>query len=229
MLIAIYDNQRIRAEVAGSGVLGICPWTKLPVKARVGLIRQYWAYVGGQPDFVNGYEPESEWHVSWKTPVRDECCEVILGENNEHRADILGSDDTAIEIQRSSIDIRAARERITFYKNITHRRIVWIVDIQEFWRRRLRLSGKRGPDGCFAVDWKPRRAWLWDIAATTDTELYLEFNQSSDKLLHAWIHRGRMYAKFVRKRDFFMRYMNSVAKSEYVGFTRDAERVLRGL
>lgn len=229
MLIALYNNQRLRAEAAGSGSLGTCPWTKLPVKACVGLIRQYWAYVGGQPNFKNGYEPESEWHISWKTPIQDQCCEVIMGANNEHRADILGSDNTVIEIQHSKIDIRDSRDRIAFYKKTTDRRVIWVVDIQEFWRTSFKLSEKRNSDGFFTVIWKPRRSWLWDIAATTDTNLFLDFNQSSESLLQAWVHEGTMYAKYIKKREFFMRYMNDVAKPGCVGFTQDAENILRGV
>lgn len=229
MLIALYNNQRVRAEVAGSGALGTCPWTKFPVKAHVGLVRQYWAYVGGQPPFQNGYEPESEWHISWKIPVQDQYCEVVMGANNEHRADILGADNTVIEIQRSVIDIRDSRDRIDFYRNATGRRVIWVVDIQEFWRTRFVLSSKPDSKGFYSVTWKPKRTWLWDIAATTDTNLFLEFNQSSDKLLQAWIHQGAMFAKFVNKREFFMRYLNGVAKPEYVGFTQAADCVLRGV
>lgn len=229
MLIALFNNQRLRAETAGSGSVGTCPWTLLPVKAHVGHIRQYWAYLGGSPNFQNGYEPESEWHISWKTPIQDEYCEVVMGTNNEHRADILGTDNTVIEIQRSVIDIRDSRDRINFYKQMTGRRVVWVVDIQEFWRKRFFLSDRPNARGFYTVIWKPKRTWLWDIAATPDTNLFLEFNQSSDKLLQTWIHQGEMFAKFIGKREFFLRYMDGVAKPEYVGFTSKAECTLRGV
>ena len=229
MLIALYNNQRIRAEGAASGSIGVCPWTKLDVKAHVGLLRQYWVYVGGAPKFQNGYEPESDWHISWKATLQDQYCEVVIGQNNEHRADILGSDNTVIEIQRSVIDIRESRYRIDFYKNVTGRRVIWVVDIQEFWRKRFFISDKPNSNGFYTVSWKPKRTWLWDIAATPDTNLFLEFNQSSDRLLQAWIHQGVMFVKFVSKREFFMRYMDDVAKPEHVGFTADAENILRGL
>jgi hypothetical protein len=216
MLIAIHNDERKRAEAAGSGSMGSCPWTNHPVKAHVGLIRQYWAYDGGRPDFDRGYEPESEWHISWKAPISDEYCEVIFGQNNEHRADILGSNNTVIEIQRSVIDIRDSRERVQFYKNETNRRVVWIVDIQEFWRKRFFLDGKPDSSGTFKVKWKPKRSWLWDLASTTDTNLYLEFNQKNNKLLHAWVHQGIMYVKYFKKEDFFNQYMSAVAKPEYL-------------
>jgi len=228
MLIAVHNGQRKRAEDAGSGEVGICPWTNHAVKAHVGLIRQYWAYEGGKPNFERGYEPESEWHICWKSPVQDQFCEVVFGLNNEHRADILGSNNTVIEIQKSIIDIRDSRERVNFYKNETGRRVLWVVDIQEFWRKRFFLSEKADEKGHYKVIWKPRRTWLWDLASTPNTHLYLEFNQSNDKLLHAWIHQSEMSAKFISKKEFFERYMQSVARPEFI-HSETAVNVLRGI
>jgi len=227
MLLAIHDGQKKRAQEAGRAQMGMCPWTRLPVKAHVGLIRQYWAYHGEKPDFINGYEPESEWHITWKEPIRDEYCEVILGDNNEHRADILGSNNTVIEIQRSKIDIRDSRERVRFYKEKTNKRVIWVVDIQEFWNKRFFLE-KSKEFGIFNVKWKPKRAWLWDLASTPETNLYLEFNQSNDKLLHVWINQGKMCAKYFKKGDFFERYMKDVSKEEYRNNPDRAVQVLCG-
>ncbi|WP_418608937.1 hypothetical protein ACNSN2_07240 [Pseudoalteromonas sp. US3C1013] len=227
MLLAIHNGERKRAEQAASGAIGTCPWTQHPVKAHVGLLRQYWAYVGGAPTFTNGYEPESEWHLTWKTPVQDQYCEVIFGNNNEHRADILGSNDTVIEIQRSIIDIRESRERVEFYQRETGKRVIWVVDIQEFWRKRFLLDGKPDREGKYKVSWKPKRTWLWDLAANTKTNLFLEFNQSNDKLLHVWVHNKEMLAKFIAKSEFFERYMLGVAKPEFSDIEY-AVTVLRG-
>lgn len=227
MLLALHYNRKKRAEDAGRGEFGICPWSNLEVKAHVGLIRQFWAYTDKKPVFDKGYEPESEWHISWKTPIKDEYCEVIFGENNEHRADILGSNNTVIEIQRSKIDMRDSRERVEFYQNATNRRVIWVVDIQEFWNKRffLKPSKERGK---FTVEWKPKRTWLWDLASTPDTNLYLEFNHSNDKLLHVWVHNTKMYTKYFKKEDFFNRYMLDVAKEEFQINIQDAIDVLCG-
>lgn len=214
MLLAIHDGEKKRADEAGRGQFAICPWTDLEVKAHVGLVRQFWAYTDIKPVFDRGYEPESEWHVNWKAPIKDEFSEVIFGENNEHRADILGSNNTVIEIQKSKIDMRDSRERVEFYRNATGRRIVWVVDIQEFWNKRFFLEPSK-ERGIFEVKWKPKRSWLWDLATTPDTNLYLEFNQSNDKLLHVWIHKTKMYAKYFKKEVFFNQYMFDVAKDEF--------------
>jgi hypothetical protein len=226
MLIALYNGRRVRAHIAGSGTLGTCPWTRLPVKACVGEILQYWAYVGGAPKLPAGYESESEWHEQWKATIDDAHCEVVMGPNNEHRADILGSDNTVIEIQHSRIDIRHSRARVDFYRTHTGRRVIWVVDIQEFWRKTFTL-GQRDDKGHHRVEWNPRRMWLWDLAADTDTNCFLEFNQTSDKLLQLWVHQKTLYAKYVPKRTFFLRYMDTVAKPEYKGYPPEAEAFLR--
>jgi len=225
MLMALYDGRRMRAEFAGSGAIGRCPWTDRNVKAHVGAIRQYWAYEGGAPLLERGYEPETDWHLSWKALVRDDCCEVVFGANREHRADILGAENTVIEIQRSRIDIRDSQERVEFYRDQTGRRVVWVVDIREFWQKQLTLvSGDK--KGHFKAVWKRQRRWLWDLAATPNTHLYLEFNQRNDKLLHAWVHEGELYAKYISKRDFFMRYLDAVAQPECQGFSESALTLL---
>ncbi len=227
MFLAIHNGERKRAEETESGVIGTCPWTQHPVKAHVGLLRQYWAYVGEHPILPHGYEPESEWHLTWKAPIQDQYCEVIFGNNNEHRADILGSNDTVIEIQRSVIDIRESRERVEFYQRETGKRVIWVVDIQEFWRKRLFLDGRPDSRGTYKIKWKPKRTWLWDLAGNTKTNLFLEFNQSSDRLLHAWVHNKSMMAKFITKAEFFERYMQHVAKPEYYD-TESAVEALKG-
>lgn len=226
MLIALYNGRRVRAEIAGSGAVGTCPWTGLPVKACVGEILQYWSYVGGAPKMPPGYEDESEWHEQWKATIEDGNCEVIRGPNKEHRADILGSDNTVIEIQHSRIDIRDSRARVNFYREDTGRRVIWVVDIQDIWRDTFNL-GNRDEKGHFRVEWSPRRMWLWDLAADTDTNCFLEFNQTSDKLLQVWVHQKVLYAKYIPKRTFFLRYMNDVAKPEYKGYPPEAQAFLR--
>jgi hypothetical protein len=227
MLIALYNGRRVRAHIAGSGALGTCPWTRLPVKACVGEILQYWAYVGGAPKLPAGYEPESEWHEQWKATIEDAHCEVVMGPNDEHRADIRGSDDTVIEIQHSRIDIRDSRARVDFYRTHTDRRVIWVVDIQDIWRKTFMLDGRRDDKGNFLVKWSHVREWLWDLAGTKDTNCFLEFNQTSDKLLHVWVHQKMLYAKYVSKRTFFLRYMDAVAKPEYKGYSSEAEAFLR--
>ncbi|KRG63765.1 hypothetical protein ABB26_11210 [Stenotrophomonas humi] len=151
-----------------------------------------------------------------------------MGQSREHRADILGSNDTIIEIQKSVIDIRDVRDRTEFYFQQSGKRMVWVVDIQEFWLKRFSLVPTE-KSGQFKANWKPRRMWLWDIAKTPDTHLYLEFNQKNDKLLHCWIHESEMYCKYITKEKFFMTYLDSVSCTRFRGFPKAALDVLQGL
>ncbi len=223
MVIAIVNGQRLRAEEAGSGALGICPWTRREVKAKVGEIRQYWAYVGGKPNLPEGYENETEWHYNWKNSVKDEFCEVVCGENNEHRADIIGNEQTVIEIQKSPIDIRIVRERIDFYENLSQKRVIWVVDATEYWNTRLKVLFDKRDGNTYPVEWKPIRRWVVEIAKTTQTNLYLDYNIKSDKLLQMWVHDKNLKSRFIKKVDFFKIYLMENAKEEY---KNNPERIL---
>lgn len=51
----LFNSWRVREEAAGYGSLAFRQWTGRSVKANVGAIHQYWAYVGGQPEFPRDY------------------------------------------------------------------------------------------------------------------------------------------------------------------------------
>ena len=160
--------------------------------------------------------------------IDDAQCEGVMGQNNEHRAEIRDRNDTIIEIQRSVIDIRDVRDRTDFYFKQSGKRMIWVVDIQEFWMKMFPLV-PTAKHGLFVAKWKPRRRWLWGIAETPDAHLYLEFIQKSDKLLHCWIHKYEMYCKYITKKQFFMNYLDGVSRPQYRGFTNEALYVLQGL
>lgn len=215
MVIAVVNGKRMRAEEAGSGALGGCPWTGREVKAKVGEIRQYWAYVGGAPQLPEGYENESEWHYNWKFPIKDEFCEVICGENNEHRADIFGNKETVIEIQKSPIDIRLARERTLFYRKLSNKRVIWLVDAQEYWNSRLKVHFDKREGNVYSITWNPVRRWVVELAGSLDSNLFLDFNTKSDKLLQMWVHKKSLKGCFITKKDFFERYLLENSKAEF--------------
>lgn len=214
MLIAKYNNQRMRAENAGSGAVGQCPWTDMPVKAKVGEIRQFWAYQGGYTP-PEGYENETEWHYNWKYPIQDEFCEVVCGENREHRADVIGNSNTVIEIQKSPIDIRIVRERIEFYKKLSNKRVIWVVDASDYWNKRLKPDFEKREGNIYPIIWKSSRQWVKEIAKTLDTNLFLDYNCKSDKLLQMWVFNGQLKGSFIYKTEFYKRYYFENLKMEY--------------
>lgn len=215
MVIANVNGKRLRAEEAGSGTIGLCPWTGREVKAKVGEIRQYWAYIGGAPQLPEGYENESEWHYNWKFPVLDNYCEVICGENNEHRADLIGNKDTVIEIQKSPIDIRIARDRTFFYRKLSNKRVIWLVDAHDFWNRRLKVNFDKRDGRNYPITWTNPRRWVVELAGLTISNLFLDFNTKSDKLLQMWIHDRTLKGSFITKEDFFKRYLHENSKDEF--------------
>jgi hypothetical protein len=162
----------------------------------------------------SGYNPEGEWHKRLKIPIKNEFSEVYFGQNNEHIADIVGNYNTVIEIQKSTIDVREVIARIKFYYKETGKKVIWIVDIQDFWNQSFFLRPSQN-QGQSLVEWQPITTWIQKIAHTPHAHLYLEFCEKDDRLLHVWGYAGRMYAKKFPKMEFFNRYMSGVAKPEY--------------
>ena len=216
---AWHNGEKVRAEVAGSGAIGNCPLTNWQVKAHVGEIRQYWAYIGGQPELPPGYENETAWHYAWKVPIKDDSCEVIFGENNEHRADIVGNNGHVIELQHSPIDIRDVRERNRFYREETNKRVIWVVDARDYWNKTFKVDFENKDGRNYPINWKNKRQWVYLIAQDPDCVLFLDYKHKSDKLLQVWVHQRNLKCRFILKRDFFIKNMNDVAKDDYKDYT----------
>lgn len=206
MQFAKHKNIRLRARNANSGDIGKCLWSGYPVKAKVGEIRQYWSYIGEKPILPEGYENESIWHHNWKSLVQDGNCEIIYGENNEHRADIVGNNNTIIEIQKSPIDIRIVRERIDFYKNFSNERMVWIVDATKYFKNTFDIE-KNGK--FFKGVWKNKRQWTYLIAQNPNCNLFLDINHKKNNLLKTWINKGEIYCMFYNKTRFYNEYLSN--------------------
>lgn len=215
ILLANVNGKRMRAKEAGSGSIGICPWTGFEVKAKVGEIRQYWVYKDGKQPEREGYETETEWHINWKSSLKNEFCEVVCGENKEHRADIIGNKETVIEIQNSPIDIRIVRERTNFYKDLSSKRVIWVVNATDYWQTRLKVMFDKREGDVYPIEWKPVRQWVIEIAKTKKTNLFLDYNFKSDKLLQMWVHDGKLKGSFIFKIEFFSRYFYDNAKEEF--------------
>ncbi|GAL86056.1 competence CoiA-like family protein [Sporocytophaga myxococcoides] len=209
MQIAKFNGKRLRAKYAISGDIGECPWSGMPVKAKVGELRQYWSYIGDKPQMPEGYENETIWHCNWKSLVKDDSCEIIFGENNEHRADIVGNNNTIIEIQLSPIDIRIVRERIEFYKRVSNQRLTWIVDATKYFKNTFDIE-KSGQ--FYKATWKNKRQWTYLIARNTDCHLFLDINHKKNYLLKTWVKNGEIYCMFYEKTKFYFDYLSEVGQ-----------------
>lgn len=215
MKYALYGGKKTRASEVTSGTIGRDIWfPDYEVIACVGQYRQFWKYKDGKPVLPEGYENETEWHASWKELLNDNSIEVIIGDNREHRADIFTGKEV-IEIQKSSIDIRVANERVDFYKEkYPNTRVVWIINVEEAWKNE-RIKTKLISKNMFLITWIKKKNWVYDLAYTTKTDVYLEFNRNSDKLIKSWIHEDKMLGSWFPKEKFFNFYLNDIVNEKY--------------
>lgn len=215
MKYALYNGIKTKASEVSSGAIGRDLWfNDYEVIACVGQYRQFWKYKDEKPILPDGYENETEWHAAWKANLNDDSVEVIIGDKREHRADIFNGNEV-IEIQKSSIDIRVAIERVNFYKNkFPASRVIWIINVEEAWKNKrfeTNLINKKQ----FNITWKYKKSWVYDLAYTTKTDVFLEFNRQSEKLIKFWVHEEKMYGSWFSKEKFFTNYLNDIANIKY--------------
>lgn len=220
MRFAIYNGVRTNARDVESGAIGKDLWYKsYDVVACVGKYRQYWKYMGAKPELPPGYENESEWHARWKSLVDDEHVEVVFGKHNEHRADIFTGYEI-IEIQRSPIDIRDAKERTEFYRTIFPEvRVIWIINIVDAWKNIDLDKATR------TFTWKYERKWVMDLTGK-GTVIFLDYKETGKYLLKVWKHDGKYFYKYVEKKVFYKEYLEKVAVKDY---ENQPEKAIEGL
>jgi hypothetical protein len=130
--------------VAKPGLRGECPCCGGELIAKCGeLVAWHWAHVSADCDAWS--EPETDWHIKWKSCFPIDCREVVVG---NHRADVLIGCH-AIEFQHSPISANEIRDRENHYELLT-----WVIDGSEF---RGRFTVNRPPDAS-GVQKKPR--WM---------------------------------------------------------------------
>lgn len=208
MKFAIINGQKTNIRDVDKGTIGFdCWYRNYQVKACKGHYMQYWKYVDEKPTLPDGYENETEWHECWKKLVCDEYCEVICGENNEHRADILTSNH-AIEIQYSSISYEAARERTDFYYALKNRRTIWVVNVYKAWHNKRIITSKPA-NGKFQIKWNYPKKWVVDISNLTDSNVFLDISPSAKNLILFWKHDNNLYGKWVEKNSFYEKYLKA--------------------
>ena len=159
------NGERIEAEPKA---IAFCPSCEEKLQAKCGPLKVWhWSHIR-KVDCDPWYEPETEWHLSWKRLFGTENCEVVMP---PHRADILGNFDVVIELQHSSISIDEIKERERFYK-----KMIWLVDAHDFvdnlvffrnTEKRVRKTWSsdgvlwKFPDCELVLSWKyVRKCWL---------------------------------------------------------------------
>ncbi|SEL62943.1 Competence protein CoiA-like family protein [Chitinophaga rupis] len=116
-------GERIRPE---PGLFAVCPFCEAALVPKCGGVRiHHWAHRNDKM-CDRWWEPETEWHRSWKNVFPAEWQEIILpdkGTGEKHIADVCTSHDLVIEFQHSPINPQERITREKFYKNM-----VWVVD-----------------------------------------------------------------------------------------------------
>ena len=135
MRFALVDNKRFEAK---PGLKGLCPGCSQPVIAKCGRQRvHHWAHqANGTCD--RWWEPETEWHRSWKSLFPADCQEVFLSDDQtgeKHVADVRTNHGLVIEFQHSHIKPEERISREQFYKNM-----IWVVDGTRLKRDWLRFK-----------------------------------------------------------------------------------------
>ena len=123
MHFALINNNRV---VAQPQLQGLCSCCFQPVISKCGTRKiWHWAHKS-KTDCDNWWEPETEWHRSWKNNFPTNWQELsLLNERTgeKHIADVRTAHNLVIEFQHSHIDPQERTSREQFYKNM-----VWVVD-----------------------------------------------------------------------------------------------------
>lgn len=215
MRYAIQNGKKVHIKDAEKGSIGQDCWLKdFKLKACKGDYLQYWKYVDERPILPRGYENETEWHIAWKSLVKDEYCEVICGVNNEHRADIKTLE-CVIELQYSHISLADAKERTKFYKELTGNRIIWIINcygpcVKGYIKVGKQVKGKN----YYEFEWKRQIKWVVDISELKDTHVYLDISINKKSMLRIWRHENKLYCFWEDKQKFYNTYLKSISNDE---------------
>ena len=226
MKFALVDN--IKTE-ATKGAKGICPNCGSELIAKSGELKiNHWAHkVKRKCD--SWWEPETEWHRSWKNNYPTEWQEVSLIDeqsNERHIADVCTDDNLVIEFQHSYINPQERTAREKFYQNM-----VWVVDGTRLKRDYPRfLKGRYNfiptdKKGIFTVE-SPEEyfpsTWLgssvpvvFDFLGTQAPESLKEIGNNLYCLFPIRIGRRMMLTEFKRKT-----FINTTKNGEWLSRTQ---------
>jgi competence CoiA-like predicted nuclease len=163
MIWAIKDNKRVPPNRGGRA---FCPACNGIVLAKCGeIVSHHWAHE--KLDCDTWSEPESDWHIRWKSEFPKDWQEVKIG---NHRADVK-TPTCVIEFQNSPISSQEIQEREQFYG-----RMVWVVNGESFeenFDERLKYDKSGGR--FFTFRWKhPRTSWF-----ASRRRIFLDFSENA--------------------------------------------------
>jgi len=165
MIWAIKDHEKIKAtpkEIAK------CPICKTDVISKCGVVKEWhWSHKS-LTDCDDWSEPESAWHLKWKSYFPKEQQEVTI---ENHRADIQTKDYLIIELQNSSIAADDICDREMFYE-----KMIWLLN-GETLGKNIELRDK---GSYFTFVWKhPPKSW-WN----NSKPIYIDLGKYGEDLFY---------------------------------------------
>ncbi|MBK7289587.1 MAG: hypothetical protein IPI78_04680 [Chitinophagaceae bacterium] len=138
---------------ATKGAKGICPICNSELIAKCGDRKiNHWSHKAIR-NCDPWWEPESEWHRSWKNNFSQDWQEVLLldkNTNEKHIADIRTKNGLVIEFQHSPISSQERLSREKFYMTM-----FWVVDgsrLKKDYSRFLKIQFRRIGPRIFSID-----------------------------------------------------------------------------
>lgn len=222
MRFALINNELVEAK---TGSQGLCPGCNQPVIAKCGTKKvHHWSHRGNRI-CDDWWEPETEWHRTWKDNFPKEWQEVFLPDvktGEKHIADTKTPYGLVIEFQHSHIDPNERLIREKFYKTM-----VWVVDVTRLKRDYPRFAKgrhnfheteKRGifkvsfPDECFPAAWLESSVpVIFDFSQANPSPEELEFRRPLYCLFPMRIGYDAIVAEISRKA-----FVQSVLNGEWL-------------
>ena len=173
-----------------------CPFCNGVVIAKCGeIVYHHWAHQS-KTECDEWHEPESDWHLGWKSQFPKESVEVTIKKDEKrHRADIVGHKGTVIELQHSPISTVVIREREMFYENM-----VWVFDLaqkQHFFKRKGHISSEE-----FSFKWSSPKRSLF----ACKKHLYFDFGMKNMLCVTKFSYAGFGTGYYVDKDEFILEH-----------------------
>lgn len=141
MKYAIVNGERIEAK---SKVLGFCPICQSQVRGYAGMAKiNHWKHISKE-DCDSWFEPETEWHRTWKNAFPNDWQETIIKKDGiKHIADIYNpTKELVIEFQNSPMSIDVLQKREAFYD-----RMIWVVNVAPYLKN---ITLEKSWHACFS-------------------------------------------------------------------------------
>jgi len=180
-----------------------CPICNKKIIPKCGSINiWHWAHESLK-DCDTWYEPETKWHMDWKSLIDSRFTEVTI---KNHRADIFNGV-LFIELQNSPISSEEIKERESFYK-----KMIWIFNGEKFLDNFELRKYYQKEENYRSFRWKHPKKSLWSIKK----RLYIDFGKFIFKVekMYNDIPCGG-YGYVIDKQYFELIYLKNVMKKRY--------------